>query len=317
MINVLISRPYIKRGDLEFLRWCSRDAPMRLIVDCGAFTDFMAGRPAMPIAKYIDWLKAILPELADIGEMHGYMALDVIGDADATMRNYEVMLDAGLSPIPIMTRGVDHAHIERMVETAPSIALGGIFGTTTKERSALRWMINQLPEKFPAHWLGFTEPSFIRHYQPDSYDSSNWLRGSRWGILPTYKGDYEYGRQLKHGMMLTKEESRRIRLLGFDPAILALKRNWKPGSHFQAAHCISVAMYLEWMRDLAALGVKMFFALASIVRGLVYNLFHQYVNTTDGCIGQPKRKTIEWIIQNHASLSEVTPESTGLLCKHY
>ena len=220
MINILVSRPYVKKDTFRILEWYSRAAEIRFLIDCGAFTDYMAAKPAMPIDKYNAWLRDVLPRFAEIGEVYGYMALDVIGNAEATAANYEVMLDAGFKPIPVITRGTPVDHISRMVDTASIIAFGGLAGTTLKERAALRWMIDQIPPGFPNHWLGFTDYAFVRHYQPASFDSSNWNQANRWGRLHNYRGDFTFGRKIKYGLTLNRNDSRSIRAAGFDPALL-------------------------------------------------------------------------------------------------
>lgn len=315
MINLLFSRPYIKGHFFRILEWLSQSVDMRLLIDCGAYTDFMAGRAALPISKYIAWLREIVPQFEKCGTLHGYFALDVIGDADATRRNYEAMLDAGLRPIPIVTRGTPEADIQRMVETAPSVALGGIFGTTIKERSALRWMIGELPEGYDAHWLGFTDEHFVRFYQPDSLDSSNWKSANRYGALPMYMGDLAFGRRLKHGMTLRKSESRVIRSHAFDPALLRFKKHWRPG-RTELAQCIQNTMMLKYMRDLEPLAVKFFFACPGITP-IEFNLLYQYANGGDNCIGFPIRKTILRVMEECDTLQDVTPEIVGTFCEHY
>ena len=274
------------------LRWFSKSAEMSILIDCGAFTEFMAGKPAFPVEKYIEWLARTMSTLQEFGEIHGYMALDVIGNAEATMTNYEKMLDAGLQPIPIITRGVESHDIDRMVDTAPSIALGGIFGTTMKERSALRWMIDQLPEGYPQHWLGFTDGSFVRHYRPTSFDSSNWVSAERWGRLHNYLGNFQFSRGLKFGLTLNRQETRNIRSIGFDPSLLGIPDNWRTKKQFNLVQCIQTAMHLRWMRDLEALNVKMFFACVWINRGVRYNLFQQYIHNGEDCIGLPMVATV-------------------------
>ena len=71
------------------------------------------------------------------------------------------------------------------------------------------------------------------------------------------------------------------------------------------------------MRDLEALNVMMFIACSSINRGLVYNLFHQYIKGGDGCVGFPTAKLCRWIMDNCESIHEVTPELLNRYCRHY
>ena len=243
--------------------------------------------------------------------------LDVIGNAEATMSNYEKMLEAGLQPIPIITRGVATADIDRMVETAPLIALGGIFGTTMKERSALRWMIDQLPEGYLQHWLGFTDGPFVRHYRPTSFDSSNWVQAAKWGRLHNYLGNFMFGRKLRYGLTLTRKETRNIRSMGFDPRLLGISDNWRMKKGFNLVQCLETAMYVRWMRDLEALNVKMFFACSSTNRGLAYNLFHHYIHNGEDCIGLPTVATVKWLMANFPRPRDVTQESSQIVCKHW
>ena len=230
----------------------------------------------------------------------------------AAMVNYETMLDAGLHPIPILTRGIDPKDVERMIETSPLVAIGGIFGTSENEKSALRWMIDQLPPGYPAHWLGFTSAPFLRYYRPTSFDSSNWLRAAKWGILqPNIDNS---GGGVQYGEEIDPKARALFRSLGFDPGLLKLKESWgyKPGYNF--IQCLQTAISLHCMRYWESLSVKMFLAWSSnSAYGL--NALNQYLHGDQNCLGFPPMAIVDSLIQQGSPL-EVDYDAIGIKCRH-
>ena len=316
VINILISRSYMDKDIIDLLKFFSRSIDIRLLIDCGAYTDFQAGKAPISVEAYIEWINQNLPLFRSIGELYGYFALDVIGDVKRTMENYEKMLTAGLTPIPILTRGIGGKDIDRMVQTAPYIALGGIFGTSTGGASSLRWLLDQLPPDYPAHWLAFTNPSFIRHYKPASFDSSNWCRAAKWGFINMYAGNLIWKGRILYGHSLNVEQRRIIRQRGFNPALLGDRQVWRTNNGLNLTSCIQNAMYLQYMRDLEEFGVKMFLGFG-VRWGLEYSMLNQYMRDGAECIGLPTNRVLRNILETYERPEDVTQEATGIVCQHH
>ena len=261
-LNLLVSRQIYERGDAAAIiaHYGSR---LRLMVDCGAYIDYVNGLEPWPVSRYIAWLNRLVSELRGTGiEIDGYMALDVIGDGDATLANYEEMLDAGFSPIPILTRGASDVHLQRFLDTSDRLALGGIFGGTA-DKAALRLMISRLPAGYRQHWLGFMQHDFVAHYKPESVDTSTWARSLRWGDIFVYEGQGKSSLVRDYRLTITRPQRSAIRRLGFDPAKLLRANRKSMDNPDPIGDCLSVASYLAFARDLErVIGTRYFFAMA-------------------------------------------------------
>ena len=94
---------------------------MNFFLDSGAFPAWNSGRKIV-LENYIQFLKD--PPL----RIDRYFTLDVIGDTKATKVNYLKMLEAGLNPIPVFTRGASFDDIDFYYQTSDLISLGGLVG---------------------------------------------------------------------------------------------------------------------------------------------------------------------------------------------
>ena len=261
-LNLLVSRQVYQRPTCAAV--VRHFGPrIRLMIDCGAFVDYQKGLEPWTVPRYIAWLQSVLDELDGTGiEIDGYMALDVVGDADATLSNYEQMLDAGYSPIPILTRGASDAHLRRFLDTSGRIALGGIFGGSA-DQSALRKMVSRLPRGYPQHWLGFSQHDFVSYYRPDSVDTTSWARSTKWGDIFTYMGPGRWTKIKNYAIKITPAQRAAIRRLGFDPAKLLTDNRKNLDNPEPIGDCVSLASYLAFAKDLERyIGTRYFFALA-------------------------------------------------------
>lgn len=172
--NLLIAYPYLTPACAKLLAEI-KDA--RIFIDSGAFTAWKAGTK-IKLQEYISFIKN-LPFKPD-----GYFMLDEIGDPEGTKRNYKIMLDAGLNPIPIFTRGEKLSVMDEYFDTADVVGIGGLV-QTRGNKGFVKGIMNKVGSR-KVHWLGFTNTSFIAHFNPYSCDSSSWASSIWYGQLSLF-----------------------------------------------------------------------------------------------------------------------------------
>lgn len=175
----LISFAYPRDGGFWSPAW--RHHPSSIIVDSGAFTAFTLGKP-LSLAKYAGFIRSFddhYPMLA--GRV--FVNLDVIGDQDATWRNYRRLRDRGCDVIPVVTFGSPMDDIRRAAD-AGYVCLGGLVG---RGGAALRWLddvydtLSALPELPRTHLLGVSSRSVLMRYPAYSCDASSWISPFQFG----------------------------------------------------------------------------------------------------------------------------------------
>lgn len=147
-----------------------------LLLDSGAFTEFTTGKP-VNIDLLIGFIKKYQPEYA--------IQLDVIGDDDATWRNYQYMVDQGLHNIlPVIHYKASEAHIKRVLEASDYVLLGGLVPLTRAPEKLRKWL-DYLYANFglkdkKVHALGVTTRWCLQRYPFYSVDSSSALSITRY-----------------------------------------------------------------------------------------------------------------------------------------
>lgn len=209
--------PYLDKNTVSIIR--ENQSSIRFLLDSGAFTAWKSGKP-IALDDYCRFLDSL--------PIHPwrYFTLDVVGDAKATLHNYETMLKRGFSPIPIFTRGEDPSMLEDYYKTSDIIGIGGLVGTQGN-KAFLNGIMRHVADRH-VHWLGFTNAAFLRHYRPYSCDSSTWCAGEKFAEVPLYFDG------LKSERIHKSKFNRRpqIRLLkeissfGFDPNLFCKRAAW-------------------------------------------------------------------------------------------
>jgi len=253
-LNVLVAIPYLKGQFQEIL--FSRPE-VRLLLDSGAFTAWKS-KKAYPVDDYVRFV-AELPV-----KPWRYFTLDKIGDPAGTWDNYQAIRKAGLSPIPIFTRGDDLAMLDRYYETSDVVGIGGLVGTRGN-KGFVRGIMEHTKGR-NVHWLGFTQRDFIGAYKPFSCDTSSCSAGYRFGFVDLYLGKGAFRRVKKTEFRKNPDLELRAMFdqLGEDISDLRKAENWR-NSKTSAITFARVA-YKSWVKyslDLEEkLGVKLFMAQA-------------------------------------------------------
>jgi hypothetical protein len=248
LCNVLVSYAYMGSTMLDMIgRW--RDS-MRLVIDCGAFTAHRRGE-TISLDAYCEF----------IGQMPvrpwRYFALDVVGDPVRTLANYDRMIERGLRPIAIFTRGESLEVLEHYYRTADVIGTGGM-----TDMPGWHGFINGLTKAAAGrrlHWLGFTNLRFMKFYRPYMADSSNWRTGDRFGHMRLYMGHGQVRLIKRTDFVGLRDDAvmARIRHYGFEPADLLKRDGWygKGGDNVNNRICAAsaVAFSLDVQKHLGTL----------------------------------------------------------------
>jgi hypothetical protein len=225
MVNVLMSWPYLEVAQQHDKFWETLNnfgSDTRLLVDSGAFTNWKANRDTR-VEDYIAFIKG-LPV-----KPWRYFTLDKIGDPVTTKRNLHMMLDAGLTPVPIFTRGNTLEALEELYQYSDLVGVG--VGVGTKGTlNYIRWVMENNTR--PIHWLGVCNPNLVRYYQPYSCDSSSWESGGRYGVAQVYMGQgrfLPFSRKMAGVGPPSTEMWYALESYGIDPYELRYEVNWRGG----------------------------------------------------------------------------------------
>lgn len=142
-------------------------------LDSGAFTAMTEGRPVRVedfIARVRD-LRASDPQLVEV------FALDVIGDAAASMVNYRAIERAGIDAIPTYHYGEPWEVLDELARSYPKVAIGGVARRLSqREEWAERCLQRVWPKR--VHGFGYSAPSLAR-LPFHSIDASTWAYASK------------------------------------------------------------------------------------------------------------------------------------------
>lgn len=251
-LRILVAYPYMNAEVIKFLD--ERKDSIMFLLDSGAFTAWKA-KKEIRVEDYITFIKS-LPI-----KPWRYFNLDKIGDPKGTHENYLKMLDAGLKPLPVFTRGEDVSMIDEYYKTSDVLGVGGLVNTKGS-RGYVKGIMEHIGSR-KVHWLGFTNSSFVNAYKPYMCDCSSWSYATRYGDLIIYAGGGKV--EGYHRTVFKKRPPPKlynlIKSYGIDPAILSKEESWRSSFvHDFAAQCW-VRRSLESHKKL---GTDMFLACASI-----------------------------------------------------
>lgn len=220
-LQCLVAYPYINNGIIKFLK--DNEKSVQFVLDSGAFTAWKAGK-TITLDEYCNAIQK-LPF-----EPWRYFTLDVVGDAHATLKNYELMLKRGFKPVPIFTRGESPAVIEDYYKTSDLVGIGGLVGTE-KNKGFVKGIM-RLAAGRKVHLLGFTNILYLKALKPYMCDSSSWEMGARYARVQVYMGGgriKNYGKTDFKTDRIDFDTETAIRRLGFDPHLLRDDKNWAGG----------------------------------------------------------------------------------------
>lgn len=168
------------------------------MMDSGAFSAWTQNLE-INIDDYCEFIKKY-GELLD-----QYISLDVIGDGDASYKNWVYMREKGLRPLPVFHAGSDLKYLRIYVEQVDYICLGAVASLDEEARIRnldMLWkdfLIDKdgMP-KVKVHALGVTSVPLMLRYPWYSVDSTTWLKVGMYGnvfIPKVVNGEYVYNQR--------------------------------------------------------------------------------------------------------------------------
>lgn len=180
--GVLASFWYYRRADLTLL---PHDVP--LILDSGAYSAFTSGGQ-VKLDEYAQWLEAI-PRPYDFA-----FNLDVIGDSEASYRQWQQLREAGHTTVPVVHYGDRTPVLDRYLrEGAQRVALSGAaiptLASKVEKWQAYMWRhIRDTEVNVPVHGLGVHMINRLAKFPWDSTDSSAFSMAWRFGRATLWTG---------------------------------------------------------------------------------------------------------------------------------
>lgn len=156
----------------------------KVFLDSGAYS-VLTKKSAIDIQKYIEFIKK------HKNKIELYANLDVVGDAEGTFANQEIMEKAGLDPLPCFHYGEDLRYLRGYAHKYGYVALGGLVPLSTDIKTLKVWLNRcfsvLMPyiksKKLKVHAFGISSSEILLNYPFYSCDSSSWLAGARFGRL--------------------------------------------------------------------------------------------------------------------------------------
>ena len=184
------------KGLRDMMRTLFKEKPSKkvsLFLDSGAFSAFTKG-VEISIQDYIDFIKEN-KKYIDV-----YANLDVIGDAEATLKNQRIMEKQGLSPIPCFHYGEPWKYLDLYLSEYDYIAIGGMARVSKRGLHFLDLCFDKICDKegtptIKVHGFAITSLKLMLRYPWYSVDSTSWVLTGRMGdiLVPQKRnGAYDY-----------------------------------------------------------------------------------------------------------------------------
>lgn len=226
-LNVLVAYPYATEATVAAIKALGPN--VRWLLDSGAFTAWKQGKP-IALDDYCRFIER-LPV-----EPWRYFMLDVIGQPEATARNYAAMRARGFAPVPIFTRGAPLEELEALYQTTDLVGIGGLVTRKQSPKAYLKWLWPRLRGR-RVHLLGFTQPEWLKHFRPYSCDSTSWMiRAAKYGCIPLYMGNGRFTNVSREDFRTRPPQAivDRLAYYGLDPFALTKAEAWTNKASAQA-----------------------------------------------------------------------------------
>ena len=240
-LNILVAYPYMSPQIVELLK--AHSHMTRFLLDSGAFTAWKAGK-TIELDQYSGFIRS-LPI-----KPWRYFALDVVGDAHKSMTNYQSMLQSGLSPIPVFTRGEVLSALDEYYKTSDVVGIGGLV-QTKGNKAFVKGIMKHIGSR-RVHLLGFGNHDFIGYFRPYSYDSSSWSSGVRFGNISLYDRNGRWLKKFGKPDMpyLTEDHKKQLRIYGYTLEQLRDPKEWvNDGRNQSAVQCIPYRAWTKYLID--------------------------------------------------------------------
>jgi hypothetical protein len=234
--KVLCSYHFYRAEDMLALQKKIGD-DVQIFSDSGAFSAYNAGAEVQ-LDGYVDWLNR------NAGAFSVYVNLDVIRNPEASAANLAAMEETGLKPIPVFHIGSPMEILDRLADSYPYIALGGMVGV--EEATAFKWAatcFKLVGNRSKFHGFGQTRIQIMRALPWYSVDSSSWGAGHRFGQVSVFMNGQLVRLKLGEPIMSSRVRDK-IAAYGFDPSVVSSR------GHYAYAARISALAWRELEADL-------------------------------------------------------------------
>lgn len=234
-------RPIAFLGSFAFGKGLPKRPPCtsKFFMDSGAFSVWKSGK-SIDLDFFISYLKE------HAGILDVYAALDVIGDAEASFRNYVKMREAGLDPLPCFHIGEPLSWLDKYVAAGASyIGLGGIAQRAPDARHQfLRQVFQRYPDPTAVgfHGFGVASREFWASYPFRSCDSTTAVMhgASRTALTPFGTLEFRTASAHRRGPGLAVDRLRSwIELVGGD---LTTAADPSPLGNYECGYLTAVAL---------------------------------------------------------------------------
>lgn len=159
-----------------------------VLLDSGAFSAFNS-KVQIPLERFASFC------VKHQQNFHLIASLDVIGDAVASMENYERLRDAGATVFPTFHYGEPTEFLEKMKRMSDVIGIGGV-AQLGGGKKLLNWMDTVWSRLVDSsgkpthrvHGFAVTAPSLITRFPWYSVDSMSWLFSASNGSVCVFDG---------------------------------------------------------------------------------------------------------------------------------
>jgi hypothetical protein len=177
--NILVSYFYYIKGGFRDYLMKNKYKYDSFFMDSGAFSFDNSGKN-IDIDDYMKILKE--------DGIENYSVLDVIGNPQATLSNYNYMVKAGFNPVPCFHINTDIKYLYYYLENCEKLAIGGMVMSRNKESNLdeIFRLILLINPKIKVHGFGVSGLDICLKYPWHSVDSSSFLaigkfaRANKW-----------------------------------------------------------------------------------------------------------------------------------------
>lgn len=209
-----------------------------VMLDSGAFSVMNSGA-RIDINEHTEWVR-MWQDKNDTGTQLLCVALDVIGDQNATVRNYEKQVNDGASVVPTIHYPNDPDVVDAYADSPTGwVNLGGMvrYFSSSHLNNVIAWCAAVITRTrkhgLKVHGLGATPPKIHWFIPFDSCDSTYWLSGSRFGQHSVFDPTIRDWRKIKTGNRSAYKYGSMLRLrYGLEPDALDADTRGEAGRKF-------------------------------------------------------------------------------------
>jgi len=187
MPPILVSYHYAKNHNTfvtKIIRAHADAGHSPVMIDSGAFSAFKIGAK-IDIDAYIDFCKGFDGH----PNVWGCVMLDVIGDWDASRRNLDYMLEAGVTPMPVLTIDCPLSVLDELKQVNKRICIAGGSMDFPGSKAAMCRRYRQAANDHPDcefHGLAFVKVPEMYQVGLASVDSSSFCSGKRYATMQRF-----------------------------------------------------------------------------------------------------------------------------------